>query len=46
MVARPLLTPAAADVNAAHSRAERVFILERYLASKSFAVVREAVSSA
>jgi hypothetical protein len=29
-----------------YSRAERVFILEHYFASKSFAAVREAFSSA
>jgi hypothetical protein len=29
-----------------YSRAERVFILERYLASKSFAAIREAFSNA
>jgi Holliday junction resolvase len=28
-----------------HSRAERVFILEHYLASKSFAAIREAFSN-
>jgi hypothetical protein len=41
LVARPLLTPVAQ-----YSRAERVFILEHHFAFKSFAVVREAFSSA
>jgi hypothetical protein len=49
LVARPLLTPVAkkcAGANPVYSRAERVFILEHYFASKSFAAVREAFSNA
>jgi hypothetical protein len=45
LVARPLLTPVAkssAGGNMVYSRAESVFILEHYFASKSFAVDREA----
>jgi hypothetical protein len=34
------------DANMVHSRAERVFILENYFTSKSFADVREAFSNA
>jgi hypothetical protein len=34
------------SVSRANSRAERVFILEHYFASKSFAAVREAFSNA
>jgi hypothetical protein len=48
LVSRPLLTPVArkscAGVNMVYSRAERVFILEHYFASKSFAAVYEAFS--
>jgi hypothetical protein len=35
-----------ADANMAYSRAEHVFILEHYFATKSFAAVREAFSNA
>jgi hypothetical protein len=35
-----------ADPNMMYSRAERVFILEQYFASKSSAAVREAFSNA
>jgi hypothetical protein len=35
-----------ADANMEYSRAERVFILEHYFASKSFAAVRKAFSNA
>jgi hypothetical protein len=41
LIPRPLLTPVAV-----YSRAERVFILEHYIASKSFAAVREHFSNA
>jgi hypothetical protein len=48
LVARPLLTPVAKNCAGAymmHSREERVFILEHYDASKSFAAVQEAFSN-
>jgi hypothetical protein len=35
-----------ADANMVYSRAERVFILEHYFASKSFSAVRETFSNA
>jgi hypothetical protein len=40
------LRKSCASANTVHSRAERMFILEHYFVSKSFAVVREAFSSA
>jgi hypothetical protein len=49
LVARPLLTPVrkiCVGANMVHSRAERVFILEHYFASKSFAAVHETFSNA
>jgi hypothetical protein len=48
-VARPLLTPVAhncVSANVVYSWAERVFILEQYISSKSSASVLEAFSSA
>jgi hypothetical protein len=40
------LRKSGAGANMVYSRAERVFILEHYFVSKSFAAVREAFSSA
>jgi hypothetical protein len=40
------LRKSCANANMVYSRAERVFILEHYFASKSFAAVREAFSNA
>jgi hypothetical protein len=40
------LRKSCSDANMEYSRAERVFILEHYFASKSFAAVREAFSNA